>query len=90
MSSGLHGLLHQKLFPIVTLDLNIKTEKKIYKPVKLTLIHLLLRYDAHDFTIKPFGVVLRCPKWGNISKTAVNSRIPTREINYSCSIEFSS
>lgn len=90
MSSKMHRLLHRKPFPIVTLDLNMKREGKIYKPVKLTLIHLLLRYDPHDFTIEPFGVVLCCPKWGNISKAAVNSRIPSREINYSCSIEFSS
>lgn len=90
MSSKLHWRLHRKLFPIITLDPNMKTEGKIYKPAKLTLIHHLLRYDPHDFTIEPFGVVLCCPKWRNISKAAVNSGIPSREINYSCSIEFSS
>lgn len=90
MSSKLHWSLHRKPIPIITLDSNKKTEGRIYKPAKLTLIHLLLRYDPHDFTIEPFGVVLCCPKWGNISKAAVNSRIPSREINYSCSIEFSS
>lgn len=43
MSSKLHRLLHRKPFPTVTLDLTVKTERKIYKPDKLTLIRPLLR-----------------------------------------------